>query len=258
MHLLTAHLKNTGSRTGSTRTAPSAQIEVDEELPAPEPQQRSTLHAAAQKSSRKRPSPAPPADDQDAGLDVMDLLPGSRIVKRRKIVEEEERRQRGDTILPPKPPADAPAKRKPKGTKVSKPIEDTFAVQAREIREKELEKAEKAREEERTLLDGVDIEGLKNLAIVEVVPLKPRVTKPVRDSSVSARWKSEWNGRKNYKKFRRVEGGAGNTKSVNGPKVFVDLIDHKGRDYGLGDGKSYYSLYQKIGAHENRLLGRKR
>ena len=232
-------------------------MEVDEELPASEPQQRSVLYVATQRSPRKRPSPAPPVGDQDARLDVMDLLPGSRIVKRRKVVEEEERRQRGDTMLPPETPVDAPAKRKPKGTKVSKPIEDTFAAQAREIREKELEKAEKAREEERTLLDGVDVEGLRNLAIVEVVPLKPRVTKPVRDGGVRARWKSEWNGRKNYKKFRRAEGGIGNTRSVNGPKVFVDLIDHRGRDYGLGDGKPYYSLYQKIGAHGNRLLGRK-
>jgi hypothetical protein len=217
------------------------EIEEEAQLPTPKPP------VIPRVSPRKRRAPVPPVPDEDEGLDVMDLLPGSKIVKRRKIAEEEERARRGDTVSPPESntPKESSKEEKPekpepkgKGKKKGKP-ETSFETQARGIREKETEQAEKAKAQEQTMMEGLDIEGLKNLAIVEVVKVKPRTDRPARDAygDESARWKPEWNGRNNFKKFKRAGRGS-TTRSVAGPKVFVDLVESKGRDYGIGDGKS--------------------
>ncbi|KAF8540973.1 hypothetical protein BDD12DRAFT_876322 [Trichophaea hybrida] len=216
-------------------------MEVEEEAQLP------TLKPpiVSRTSPRKRRAPIPPEPDEDEGLDIMDLLPGSKIVKRRKVAEEEERMRRGNTVSPPEPnnPKESPKEEmtekpesKRKGKKKGKP-ETSFETQAREIREKEAEQAEKAKAQEQTMMEGLDIEGLKNLAIVEVVKVKPRTDRPIRDvyGDESARWKPEWNGRNNFKKFKRAGRGS-TTRSVAGPKVFVDLVESKGRDYGIGDG----------------------
>ena len=204
-------------------------------------------------SPRKRPVPPITGPDVDADadeLDVMGLLPGSKIVKRRKIAEEEERARRGEAA-PPKGPAGSTtvqqaakvekvekveatkdAKGKGKGKK-----ETSFEAQARQFREQDAAEAERARADEKARMDGIDIEGLRNLAIVEPMKVGPRAHRPIRDAygDESAHWKAEWNGRNNFKRFRRAGRGS-STRSVTGPRVFVDLVEAKGRDYGIGDG----------------------
>jgi hypothetical protein len=178
----------------------------------------------------------------------MDLLPGAQAIKRRKLAEEEERALRGETIQesPPEPPpeqepaakalekSEAPAPSKGKGKKAQK--EDPYIAKAREIKEREEAAARAAKEEELAAMDGLDVEQIKNLAIVEVMEVKPRTDKPTRDGygDEGARWEDRWNGRKNFKKFVRA-GRGGGMKTMRG-NVMVNLVEHKGRDYGIGDG----------------------
>ncbi|KAI5858354.1 hypothetical protein BZA05DRAFT_427833 [Tricharina praecox] len=236
---------NLGKQSSFNRLIPTPmEMEQDE----PSSSIADSIIVGSQPPSRKRPAPAAPAvPDRDENLDMMDLLPGARIAKRRKVAEEEERARRGETISPQesiavdesaasqvsvKAEPKTPAKMKKRG----KP-ETTFEVQAREIREKEAAEAERVKVEEQRAMEGVDIAGLKNLAIVETVEVKPRVNRSFRAASGegSDRWKPEWNGRENFKGFRR-SGTGSSTRSFNGPKILIDLVEHKHRDFGIGDG----------------------
>jgi hypothetical protein len=52
--------------------------------------------------------------------------------------------------------------------------------------------------------EGLDVGRLKNMATVEFADLTSRVNRPVARTEcrkVDDRWKLEWNGRRNYKKF---------------------------------------------------------
>jgi hypothetical protein len=198
--------------------------------------------------SRKRTAPAaPPVPDRDENLNVMDLLPGARIVKRRKIAEEEERARRGETISPQESNAvdesaaspvsvKAEPKTPAKVRKRGKP-ETSFETQAREIREKEAADAERVKVEEERAMEGFDIARLRNLAIVEAFNIEPRANRSFKTASgeESDRWKPEWNGRKNFKGFRR-SGVGSSTRSFNSPKIIIDLVEQKSRDFGIGDG----------------------
>lgn len=205
--------------------------------------------------NKKRPI-APEEDRANEDFDVMDLLPGAQAVKRRKVAEKEERIRRGETIeeSPPEPgPAPAPelAPKAPENEKVGgkgrgkrvqkekEKAEDPYMVRAREIREREAEEARVAKEEESAAMDGLEVEKMRNLAIVEVMEVKPRVDKPVRGDygDEGTRWDDKWNGRKNFKKFRR-QGRGGGMRTMRGA-VMVNLVEHKGKDFGIGDGKQY-------------------
>jgi len=231
----------------------NAPVETDE------PPHNTHLEAPLDPRSRKRS--VEPEDEQGQPLDVMDLLPGAQAVKRRKLIEEEERALRGESLeesppeLLPKPELvnrmpDKIAPLKGKGKKVQKD-EDPFIVKAREIREKEDEAARVAREEELTAMEGLDVDQLKNLAIVEVMEVRPRTDKPSRDGygDQGARWEDRWNGRKNFKKF--VRSGQGGGMRAMRSHVMVNLVEHRGRDYGIGDGTiSFWLLWLLKKANE--------
>ena len=72
------------------------------------------------------------------------------------------------------------------------------------LRVKEEEDRRKVDEENlREALEGVDIAEMKNLAPIEemaVLPREGRGTRRNQDQEHGARWNSEWNGRKNFKK----------------------------------------------------------
>lgn len=199
--------------------------------------------------SRSRKRNVPPEHEKDQHLDVMDLLPGAQAIKRRKFAEEEERALRGETTQEPSPglppileptaktseklEASSPPKSKAKKTQKA---EDPYIAKAREIKEREEAAARAARDEELAAMEGLDVEQLKNLAIVEVMEVKPRTDKPTRGGygDEGDRWEDRWNGRKNFKKFVRAgRGGGMRTMRAN---VMVNLVEHKGRDYGIGDG----------------------
>lgn len=85
--------------------------------------------------------------------------------------------------------------------------------------------------------DDVDIAGLRNLAIVEEMDVQPRSTN-VRNGAGTddqGRWDERWNGRKNFKRFRRQGGAGGVAVSNRAQRIVVRLEEAKRKDYGMSE-----------------------
>jgi hypothetical protein len=149
---------------------------------------------------------------------VTDLLPGARAMKRRRA--EMARHQTEGEAVAPEP--DAPKRKRPKL--------DVLEA-ARKHREDE-EQQRKAEEDSHPADFGdVDVDQLKNLAIVEEMEIPVR-NAPAREEESSDRWNDQWNGRKNFKKFRRK--GESRTRARI-QTVIVPLEEVTRKDYGIGD-----------------------
>ncbi|KNG47282.1 fha domain-containing protein [Stemphylium lycopersici] len=101
---------------------------------------------------------------------------------------------------------------------------------------KDEEDRRKADEESlREALEGIDITELKNLAKVEdmvVLPRQNRGTIRNQSQTNNERWNPDWNGRKNFKKFRR----RGAEQGVQTHKVIVTLEEARPKKgFGMGD-----------------------
>ena len=108
---------------------------------------------------------------------------------------------------------------------------------ARQHREEE-EAAARSREPEegdrqQLTLDDMTIEEMQRLAVVEELelPLRDQMLKTAEQSAF--RWDEQWNGRKNFKKFRR-RGEPGVTRRHT-QAVIVALEEVKQKDFGIGD-----------------------
>ncbi|KAL4805320.1 hypothetical protein BDV18DRAFT_140692 [Aspergillus unguis] len=149
---------------------------------------------------------------------VSSLLPGASAMKRRRT----ETSQR--TVHDPSPPNKEEIP-KPKRQKL-----DVLEA-ARQHREAEEDAARQQRQQEdellQTSLRDVDVEKLKGLAIVEEMEIP---TKAPDDSN--ARWDERWNGRKNFKKFRR-KGDPSKRRRIQA--VMIPLEEVARKDFGIGD-----------------------
>ncbi|KAK2809342.1 hypothetical protein FQN49_008629, partial [Arthroderma sp. PD_2] len=138
----------------------------------------------------RAPSSVPEEENDDT---VMDLLPGTAAMRQRA---GSKRR------LEPSPPTLPPQK-------VKKPKLDVKEA-ARQRRE-EVDEAATARRQEdvasfQAIVEGMDFVQIQNLVSVEEMEVKPRESHrntPTDDS----RWDERWNGRQNFKKFRRKGNG---------------------------------------------------
>jgi hypothetical protein len=155
------------------------------------------------------------------------------------------RRQRAATRAPSVSVEPEPAQPpKPKGAEALERLQRAKAKAEKDInvrehtrlRIKEEEERRKADEETlREALEGIDIAEMKNLAPIEEMEVLPRQqTSTVRGPSQthSERWNPDWNGRKNFKKFRR----RGAEHGVQAHKVIVTLEEAPPkRGFGIGD-----------------------
>lgn len=168
-----------------------------------------------------------PSENQSQRLDsiqeeedlVSSLLPGANAMKRRRT----ETSQRNLEDLNTRPKQEVP---RPKRQKL-----DVLEA-ARQHREAEEDAARQRREQEDELLQtsfrDVDVERLKGLAIVEEMELP---AKPADDSN--SRWDERWNGRKNFKKFRRKGDSSQQRRRIQ--TVMVPLEEVARKDFGIGD-----------------------
>lgn len=181
------------------------------------------------RSGRKRPSDPPIQEDED----VLDqLAPAATNLKRRRLADELARKQRGEPS-PPRLPAPEPvSKALTRKSKKIKPEIDVLEL-ARQRREKEEEIARAEREALQEAMDGMDIDQIRNLAIIEEMDVKRSAPPPGASAhgDEGNRWDDRWNGRKNFKKFRRR--GEGSPRVLN--KVIVPLEEVKKKDFGIGD-----------------------
>jgi hypothetical protein len=160
--------------------------------------------------------PERPAEDDE----MSSLLPGANAMKRR-------RAEMGPREDVPKSQEEV---RKPKRQKV-----DVLEAARRHREAEEAAARERRTEEESSLqagIQGMSIEEMKRLVVVEEVdvPLRERSTPVVEETS---RWDERWNGRKNFKKFRRKGDAPVSRSRVQA--VIVPLEEAKRKDYGIGD-----------------------
>lgn len=178
------------------------------------------------KRSRKRKGSE--MEDENEGL-MDQILPAAAAMKRRKIEEQEEATRNGTSVKPSVTSQQAAPAEKLKPKK---------EVNIQEVVRERLEAEEDAvrREEEslRESLDGMQVEDMKNLAVVEEMDLPDRSDRPENqiNGTSNSRWDDAWNGRKNFKKFRRRGEG---TPARRGHSVIVPLEEVKKKDYGIGE-----------------------
>ncbi|KAF3924597.1 hypothetical protein AA313_de0200870 [Arthrobotrys entomopaga] len=202
-----------------------------------------------------------PSDEDDDDEDIMDrMLTGQAAMKKRKIEEEARQAESSKPVkqlpslqkkaeMPPPPPVksepleeedediDVKTARGKKKAVESKVIKTAQAIRRREEAEAALEDA--ANEMSPDEIKAVS--KLKDLAIVEVFEIVARTDRPMARSQAygdeGARWDETWNGRKNFKKFkRRARNGEleGPMRRMGG-QIMVPLVEHKAKDYGIGE-----------------------
>jgi len=103
------------------------------------------------------------------------------------------------------------------------------------IRVKEEEERRRADEESLAeALDGVDISQIRNITEIEEMDVRPRTDRAVARQSQtnSDRWNPEWNGRKNFKKFKR----RGVERGVQAHRTIIRLEEAAPKKgFGVGD-----------------------
>jgi len=185
------------------------------------------------KNQHSRKRPAPPSEEENEE-DFMDsLAPAATAIKRRRLEEQEEARRTGKKLTETSFLQSQIKIEPPKPKKIKKEINIKDAV--RERREAEEERARQDEENLRETLEGMSVEEMKKLAVVEEMEVLERSNRPQRreaNGGASDRWDPAWNGRRNFKKFRR-QGENSNVR--RGRSVMVPLEEVKKKDFGIGE-----------------------
>lgn len=217
------HSQAAESQSQSLFVTQDPQMELD---PGPSQQPQSSING-------KRKSPPVNYDLDDEEEDIIEqIAPAATALRRQRLADDAARRRRGESTPPP-PVAKKETTQKMLPPK-KKPKQEVDVLEvARLQREKAEEDALAQREERRAQLDGIDIEAIRDLAIVEEVDIS-RPAPPIRSSRAdeSDRWDDAWNGRKNFKMFRR-RGGENGRRPLD--RIIVPLEEAKKKDYGIGD-----------------------
>lgn len=188
--------------------------------------QETSEHEAT--NSRKRPALSLEDVNEDEMMD--NLLPAASAMKRRRIQEAESSQRDG---VSREPSFETPQNKRKEEKTRQMPKEVNIKNVLREQREKE-EAARRDAESPRETAEGMSIEAMKKLAVVEPMDIPDRPEKRLREHGgfTDSRWDERWNGRKNFKKFRRRGEG---TQARRGQGVIVPLEEAKRKDYGIGD-----------------------
>ncbi len=175
-------------------------------------------------NSRKRPAPSPDIDDDEEMVDK--LLPAAAAMKRRRLEEERSGISSEHSF--------ETSQATPKPEKAQKPKKEiNIKDLVRERREAEEEAARQEEENLRDTLDGMTVGEMSSL--VKFEEMKLRADRPQRRESNGQdndRWDERWNGRKNFKRFRKLGDG---TQSRRGQSVIVPLEEVRRKDQGIGE-----------------------
>lgn len=172
---------------------------------------------AASQSHSKPPPEAETGTEEDM---VTDLLPGAQAMKRHRQEMGSKRKTSAPVETEP-----APKRKRPK----LDVLEAARKHREEEEQQRDAEEPENASEE-------VNIDGLRNLAIIEEMDLPVRQMPERAEDPTSDRWDDRWNGRKNFKRFRR-KGEPRTRHRIQSVIVPLEEVTRKG--YGIGE--SYWS-----------------
>ncbi|KAH0565369.1 hypothetical protein GP486_001234 [Trichoglossum hirsutum] len=184
--------------------------------------------------NRKRTSP--PSEDEDHDEVISKMLPAAAAMKKRRVEAREGGRLHAETEGNESEKKELSISKESRGRKPRKGVDVLEA--AREHREAEEDVARRDQEALRATIDGMEIDQMKSLAIVEEMEVIRRSGRHPRAKAygdTGSRWDERWNGRKNFKRFRRREvGDSGQVK--RGGTVIVGLEEVRKKDFGIGDG----------------------
>ncbi|PGG96920.1 hypothetical protein AJ79_09399 [Helicocarpus griseus UAMH5409] len=178
----------------------------------------------------EQPQTNQPLSDEDEI--VSELLPGAAAMKRLA-----SSRKRGKSTPPPAPP------QKPKKPKLN--VMEAARQRRQAVDEAAMQQQEQEVASFRAMTESVEVEKLRNLAIVEEMAV-PDVARERTGATDDGRYDERWNGRKNFKKFRRK--GHDDVTLHRAQAVIVPLEEAKRKDFGLGE--TYWSTSQP---RSNRL-----
>ena len=213
---------------------PSQMIRADSDSPEPKPFQEDHVDSVTEQNLRKRPAAA--LDVVAEEREMLDsILPGATALKRRRIEALENGQTDGLSRSPTKAASttDKTANGSNKKSSVDKVIDVKGTLKERRRREEE-----RWKQDEESLQDAinVDISDLKDLAQVEEFQLPVRSGHPrasEADNEVGENWNLAWNGRKNFKKFRRKGQPANQGPTL--PRTLVRLEEVPRRGHSLND-----------------------
>ena len=214
------HKKYTSSRRFGTADEMEDEMEVDANDRAD--------GSKATATSRKRPAPSSDAEAEDL---IDKLLPAETAVKRRRMEDEANGLPADESLN-----GISQAQEKARKGKAAKPPRKEIDIQSF-VRERREAEENAAREDEQMLketLEGMTVEEMKNLAVVEEMQLPARQPAGKHfNGDQNSRWDERWNGRKNFKKFRRR--GEGTQPGRRGPSLMVPLEEVRRKDFGIGE-----------------------
>lgn len=227
---------------------PDAIAEYDEAPSPPRTQTRNRPSAATQNDSgnssiKQEPTSTPrnvrngsvPSSDHSPSEDdeMDDLLPATAAMTRDKARQVAEARAKGIKIASP---TSAIAPSRPK--KEVKLMDVREVVRAQREAEQDKERKERA-ELEAMHVEAEEITGPANLVQVTTfdLPIHKRSGNDGTNGYKGDSWKPEWDGRKNFKGFRRARDVAAGTAEAprRKEKIIIPLEPARRQDYGLGD-----------------------
>lgn len=175
----------------------------------------------AQSQANAAPASCSHMEENDDGM--ADLLPGANAMKRRR--EEMGIRVHSEETSQPKEEI-----RKPKRQKLD-------VLEAARRRREEVEAAARGHsvDESSSLqvaIEGMTLDEMKKLVVVEEMDIPVR-RRPSPTMEETERWDERWNGRKNFKKFRRK--GEPRTSRARVQTVIVPLEEVQRKHFGIGD-----------------------
>ncbi|KAF2148718.1 hypothetical protein K461DRAFT_315717 [Myriangium duriaei CBS 260.36] len=190
--------------------------------------EQESIQVPSTQRSRKRPaeSSLDPVQSREQFLDEM--FPAANAMKKRKL----EQAARSESVLgsgaQETSPNQVPSRPHRKSAKEQE--EDIQRIM-HERREEQERRRQEDEEKLRNAMDGMNVNELRDLAQVEEMEIKSREppTNPGNIDSgtdVSSRWKPEWNGRADWKKFKKRRPGQQASDTTNGPtprRVIVEL-----------------------------------
>lgn len=220
----------------SQRPGISQDFEPEEERPPPR---------VTRAKQQKRPLSPLPEHDNSAFMD--EIAPSATAAKRRRIksgqgpmpppaepepAAQEDEDMASDSPLPKKGAKSKAAKGKGKNVKEENDVLE-LARQRREEEEARLAA------EKRALIqpdsDEIDYAAVRALHIVEECPVRlPSERQAARGREqdiMDGRWDPRWNGRKNFKRFRKQGEAAGRLPA----RIIIGLEEVKPKEYGIGD-----------------------
>ena len=196
--------------------------------------------------NRKRRATTPLEDEDEL---MEEMAPATTALKRRRLADEIERKRRGIPSPSPRREPSPPLVKKettPKKSVAAKPAPKTArGRKTKEVSLDLLDDARKRREEEEAAkiaeqeaieakFEGIAISDIKADVKIEIMEIRRSApSRRAAHADESERWEDKWNGRKNFKRFRRRGGEEGGQRGFG--RVIVPLEEAKKKDYGIGD-----------------------